>query len=90
MAAKKNACTDGKEVVTAQMVPSRMARQFKEKKGTNVGAAGNSDIFVCVAHSPQCFRYYQRRKRTRVCESRHLCAWKKKKGANNVTNLHYP
>ena len=52
MAAKKNACTDGKEVVTAQMMPSRMARQFKEKKGTNVGAAGNSDIFVCVAHSP--------------------------------------
>ena len=51
MAAKRNACTDGKEVVTAQMMPSRMARQFKEKMGTNVGTAGNSDIFVCVAHS---------------------------------------
>lgn len=73
MKAKKNVCTDGKEVVTVRMIALRMAMRYKEKKCANVGTTGNLDIFVCVAHYPQCFRYYQHRKRTRVCESRCLC-----------------
>ena len=45
MKAKKNVCTDGKEVVTARMIASRMAMRCKEKKFANVRTAGNSDIF---------------------------------------------
>ena len=52
MAAKKNACTNGKEATVAQMIPLRTAMQHEEVAGANVGTAGNSDIFVCVAHSP--------------------------------------
>ena len=52
MKAKKNVCTDGKEVVTARMIALRMAMRYKEKKCANVGTTGNLDIFVCVAHSP--------------------------------------
>lgn len=52
MKAKKNVCIDGKEVVIARMIASRMAMRYKEKKCANVGTMGNSDIFVCVAHSP--------------------------------------
>ena len=44
--------TDEKEVVTARVIASRMAMRCKEKKCGNVGTMGNSDIFVCVAHSP--------------------------------------
>jgi len=52
MSEKKNACTNGKEATVAQMIPLRTAMQHEEVVGANVATAGNSDIFVCVAHSP--------------------------------------
>ena len=72
MKAKKNVCTDGKEVVTARMIASRMAMRCKEKKFANVGTAGNSDIFGRVRCPRRC-RYYKGGKRLHGSASPGFC-----------------